>query len=170
MKATMAPSEDIVKWQTSQIIKYLLEDEEEYHSRCLLDAGLEVDSITASNDDNFDPVQIADKLRSVADALNDDPRFQTALTDLKKAAANEAFEAAFSHSMETLCQTQVSQRAEVASEMQLIRASVAFGLYVIKSSPDLKFKVQSAMTAFLGRPSVVSWVTRQGGWDKVKDV
>ncbi|XP_078104275.1 uncharacterized protein LOC144516665 [Sander vitreus] len=166
----MAPTEDIVKWQTNQIIKYLLEDEDEHQHRCLLDAGLEVDSVTASNDENFDPVQIADKLRSVADALNGDPRFQSALTDLKKAAANEAFEEAFSHSMETLCQTQVSQRAEVASEMQLIRASVAFGLYVIKSSPELKLKVQSAMIAFLERPGVVSWVTKQGGWDKVKDV
>lgn len=42
-----------------------------------------------SADGNFDPVLIADKLRSVADALNDDPRFKTALTDLKKAAAEE---------------------------------------------------------------------------------
>lgn len=39
--------------------------------------------------DDFDPVVIADKLRSVADALNDDPRFKAALTDLKKAAAEE---------------------------------------------------------------------------------
>lgn len=42
-----------------------------------------------SADDSFDPVLIADKLKSVADALNDDPRFKAVLTDLKKAAAEE---------------------------------------------------------------------------------
>lgn len=41
------------------------------------------------SDDNFDPVLIADKLRSVADTLNEDPRFKAALSDLKKAAAQE---------------------------------------------------------------------------------
>lgn len=41
------------------------------------------------SEDDFDPVVIADKLRSVADALNDDPRFRAALADVKKAAAQE---------------------------------------------------------------------------------
>lgn len=39
--------------------------------------------------DSFDPVAIAEKLRSVADALNDDIVFKAALNDLKKAAAQE---------------------------------------------------------------------------------
>lgn len=39
--------------------------------------------------DNFDPVLIADKLRSVADALNEDMIFKSVLTDMKKAAAQE---------------------------------------------------------------------------------
>ncbi len=43
-------------------------------------------------DEDFDPVEIADKLRSVADALNDDVNFRAALTDLKKAAAKEVTE------------------------------------------------------------------------------
>lgn len=39
--------------------------------------------------DNFNPVVIADKLRSVADALNDDIIFKAALNDLRKVAAQE---------------------------------------------------------------------------------
>lgn len=39
--------------------------------------------------DNFDPVQIADKLKSVADGLYNDVTFKAALNDLKKAAAQE---------------------------------------------------------------------------------
>lgn len=42
-----------------------------------------------SLDDGFDASAIADKLRSVADALNDDVRFKAALTDMKKAAATQ---------------------------------------------------------------------------------
>lgn len=102
----------------------------------------------------------------MADSFNDDVRFKAAVKDLKQAAAQEAIEAAFSHGVEAIVQSQVCQKAEVASEMQLIRASVAFGLYVWKSSPELKNKVQSAMNAFLNR-HVGPWVTQQGGWDRV---
>lgn len=41
------------------------------------------------SDDSFDPVIIADKLRTIADALNNDERFKTALGDLKSEAAQE---------------------------------------------------------------------------------
>ncbi|KAK5872743.1 hypothetical protein PBY51_013416 [Eleginops maclovinus] len=162
----MAPNATIVEWQTSEIIRYLFEDDDDHTPR-LLDAELEVDSHTASQDDNFDPVIIADKLRSVADSLNDDLRFKAVLTDLKVAAAQEALEAAFSKGVETIFQTQVVQKAEVAAEMQLIRATVTFGLYVKKTAPELKNKVRSAMTAFLTR-RVGSWVEQQGGWDQVR--
>ncbi|XP_078022469.1 bcl-2-like protein 15 [Epinephelus lanceolatus] len=164
----MAPTAELVEWQTTEIIKYLLEDEEEHENRCLLDAGLEVDS-PGGDDDSFDPVLIADKLRAVADALDDDMRFKAALNDLKKAAAQEALDKAFSDGVDAVCQSQVSKQAEIASEVQLIRASVAFGLYVKKSCPELKGQVQKAMTSFLNR-HVASWVTKQGGWDKVPDV
>lgn len=50
--------------------------------------------------------------------------------------------------------------------MQLIRASIAFGLYVKKSSPELKSKVQNAMAAFLNR-RVGSWIAENGGWVSV---
>lgn len=39
--------------------------------------------------DDFDPVIIADKLRAVADTLNEDPNFKKALDELKKTAATE---------------------------------------------------------------------------------
>lgn len=75
----------------------------------------------------------------------------------------QAVEVAFNHGVDVLCQTHAAQKAEVAPEVQLIKASVTFGLYVIKSSPELKSKVQNAMTAFLNR-RVRTWVTEQGGW------
>ena len=61
--------------------------------------------------------------------------------------------------MEALCQAPVPQSAEVASDIQLIKVSVALGLYIIKSSPELKQTVQDAMAAFLNRR-----VSKQGGW------
>ncbi|GAA6215894.1 uncharacterized protein LOC120835289 [Lates japonicus] len=159
----MAPTDQHkFEWQTKEIIKCLLEDEDDRECRTF-DASVETDG---PGGDDFDPVLIADKLRSVADSLNDNVIFKAALNDLKKAAAEEAAEAAFSQGVEALCQAQVSQRAEVASEMQIIKASVALGLYIKKSSPDLKNKVQSAMTTFLSR-HVGTWVSQQGGWDKV---
>lgn len=39
--------------------------------------------------DDFNAVEIAEKLRTVADALNDDITFKAVLNDLKKAAAQE---------------------------------------------------------------------------------
>ncbi|TMS19297.1 Bcl-2-like protein 15 [Larimichthys crocea] len=163
----MAPTEIEVEWQTCEIIKCLFEDEEDVSYRTLsLDAGLETDGPAGSND-NFDPVIIADKLRTVADALNEDLKFKAALESFKKAAQKEVTEQAFSQGVEALCQTQVFQTAEVAPELQLIRASAAFGRYVIKSSPELKNQVIGVMTAFVNN-RVSPWLTKQGGWDKVK--
>ncbi|KAM9362101.1 uncharacterized protein ABDE67_000117 [Symphorus nematophorus] len=158
----MAPTEVDVEWQTNAIIRCLFEDDTECGYRTL-DASLECDGPEGSNDDNFDPVLIADRLRQVADGLNDSVKFQAALSDLKKAVAQEAAETAFSNSVEALCKT---QSAEVVSEVQLIKASVAFGLYVMKSCPEMKRTVQGAMSSFLNR-RVRTWVTQQGGWEKV---
>ncbi|XP_065810605.1 bcl-2-like protein 15 [Labrus bergylta] len=165
----MAPTETTtVEWQTSEIIKCLLWDEEDIKNRSLnpVCAFGEVEP-DGPDDDDFDPVLIADKLRRVADALNEDLMFQAALADLKQAAAQEAVDAAFSKGVDSVFQSQVLEQAEVASEMQLIKASVAFGLYIKKSCPGLKSQVQSAMTSFLTR-RVGTWVSQQGGWDKVK--
>ncbi len=75
----------------------------------------------------------------------------------------QAAEQAFIQGVEAICQTPVSKGAEVAAEVQLIRASVAFGLYVIKSCPELKNTVSDVMNTFLNR-RVGTWVTKQGGW------
>ncbi|KAF7653792.1 hypothetical protein LDENG_00078490 [Lucifuga dentata] len=166
----MAPNENQIKQQTSSIIKYLLDDEEatgfrQHEEDYKREEGC-IEPDGPGSDDNFDPVLIADKLRSVADQLNDDIRFKAVLSDLQRAAAEEAMEAAFSKGVNAICQTHVAQKPDVASEMNLIRASVALGLYLKKKSPELKNKVQRAMTTFLNS-HVSSWVAQQGGWDKV---
>uniref|UniRef100_A0A1A8BLQ4 Uncharacterized protein n=1 Tax=Nothobranchius kadleci TaxID=1051664 RepID=A0A1A8BLQ4_NOTKA len=152
-----------IKWQTSLVIKCLLDDDDKVGSREF--SSLEHDG---PSDDQFDPVLVADKLRTIADAMTEDPRLQVVLKELKQAAAQEVVDQAFSKGVETLCQAHASKGAEVAPEMQLIKASVAFGLYVKKSAPELKAQVQSALTNFLTR-RVGSWVAQQGGWDKVQD-
>uniref|UniRef100_A0A1A7XV07 Bcl-2-like protein 15 n=1 Tax=Iconisemion striatum TaxID=60296 RepID=A0A1A7XV07_9TELE len=152
-----------VEWQTTLVIECLLDDDDGVVNREF--SSLETDG----PGDQFDPVLVADKLRTIADAMNEDPRFQKVLKDLKQAAAQEVVDQAFSNGVETLCQAHVSKGAEVAPEMQLIKASVAFGLYVKKSAPELKTQVQHALTNFLTR-RVGSWVAKQGGWDKVQDV
>lgn len=162
----MAPNESIVEWQTREIITHLLADDEETDDRNVAFAHGVVEA-DGPEDDHFDPVVIADRLRTVADALNEDYRFQAALSELKRAAAEEAAVEAFSHGVDALFQSQVAQQAEISPEMQLIKASVAFGLHVKKCCPDLKATVQGAMTAFLNR-RVGTWVTQQGGWEKVK--
>lgn len=65
--------------------------------------------------------------------------------------------------METLCASYASWGAGVAQELQLIRASVALGLYLKRNSPAHKDKVKNAMTTFLNS-RVSTWVDQQGGW------
>ncbi|KAM4588133.1 uncharacterized protein PAE49_002707 [Odontesthes bonariensis] len=163
----MAPTEVDIEWQTNAIIHFLLDDEGTLEPRHLQSA--DEGQYETDGGDDFDPVLIADKLRTIADSMNDDVKFQAALSGLKQAAAKEAVEAAFSKSVEALCETHASKGTEVAPEMQLIKASVAFGLYVKKSSPELINKVQGAMATFLNR-RVGAWVQQQGGWTKVQDI
>ncbi|CAK6955825.1 hypothetical protein D5F01_LYC02658 [Scomber scombrus] len=145
----MAPTTaDQIERQTTEILKYLFDDEESHTPR-QFDNCIETDG---PEDDSFDPVLIADKLRTVADALNED-----------------AIDQAFSTGVEAVCQASVFQTAEVAPEIQLLKASVAFGLYVTKSYPELKNKVQNAMAVFLNR-RVEPYVAQQGGWNKVSNI
>ncbi|KAM8914324.1 bcl-2-like protein 15 [Spinachia spinachia] len=164
----MAPTAAF-EWQTDQIVKCLLgdEDEDEACAQRCPSSQLEVDGPTSTSDeDDFDPVIIADKLRTVADSLNADAKFKAALADLKQAVAQEALQTAFSNGVEAICQTPGSQNAEVFPEMQLIRASVALCIYIKKSSPELKHNIQRVVREFLRR-RVGLWVMEQGGWDKV---
>ncbi|XP_025763155.1 uncharacterized protein LOC112846943 [Oreochromis niloticus] len=162
----MAPAEKNVEWQTQKIIECLFDDEDSVKSR-VLDCHLETDSPGDEND--FDPVIIADKLRAVADALNEDPNFKKALDELKKTAATEATEAAFERGVELLCKSHVAQNADIAPEMQLIQASAAIGLYLKKSYPEMKETVKTAMASFL-KNRVGKWLTEKGGWGKVAPV
>lgn len=157
----MAPTAAQIERQASEILKYLFDDDDDDIKPRELD-DIETDGPT---DDTFDPVLIADKLRTVADALNDDIQCKAVLNDLKQAVAQEAVEAVFTNGVKKLCQSQVSQRAEVAPEMQLIVAAVALGRFITKSSPELKNKVQSAVGVILSKSG--GWVAQQGGWDKV---
>uniref|UniRef100_A0A8C7Y117 Bcl-2-like protein 15 n=1 Tax=Oryzias sinensis TaxID=183150 RepID=A0A8C7Y117_9TELE len=110
--------------------------------------------------DDFDPVLVADKLRTIGDALNNDPL--SYIHFLIKCVL-QTLEAAFSHSVEALCETYSATAAEVAPEIQLIKTSVALGVYVAKTAPELKSKVQNALSSFLSN-RVSGWVTQQGGW------
>ncbi|XP_038154068.1 uncharacterized protein LOC119791820 isoform X2 [Cyprinodon tularosa] len=157
----MAPNLHTVHDQTSEVIFFLLADETEAKSRMLDSSEVESDG----PEDDFDPVLVADKLRTVADALNEE-KIKPLLKEMSKAAANEAVDAAFSKAVETICESYSCKGADVAPEMQLINATVALGLYVKKVSPDLKRKVQGAMTNFLNN-RVSAWVVEQGGWDKL---
>ncbi|KAF6720794.1 Bcl-2-like protein 15 [Oryzias melastigma] len=162
----MAPVDILI--QTDQVVHFLLADEEEIQARAFED-GIESDGPGSGEEDDFDPVVVAGKLRAIGDALDEEAHLVHVLTDLKKAAAKEAVEAAFSHGVEALCETHSAKAPEVAPEIQLIKASVALGVYVAKKAPELKSKVHGALTSFL-TTRVGGWVAQQGGWDKVRDL
>ncbi|KAM4612508.1 uncharacterized protein ACJ7VT_010788 [Polymixia lowei] len=159
----MAPRE--IELQTSEIIKCLFDDDDDRNSGFRGAGSLATDGPV--EDDTFDPVLIADKLKEVADKLNKDKEFQAAVSELR-AAAEQDMISAFSKGVETLCNITVSQQPAMAPEMQLIQASFALGLYVKNKAPELKNRVQRAMITFLNT-RVVDWVNQQGGWDIVAD-
>lgn len=70
----------------------------------------------------------------------------------------------FARSVDSLC---AAQRAEVAPEMQLLRASMALGLYIKKTCPDLRPTIQSCMAAFINT-RLAGWINQQGGWVSTK--
>lgn len=151
-----------IEEHTLEIIKCLFED-----ANLKLRSGSGEIETDGKNEDDFDAVIIADKLRQLADEY-DEERIQPLINALQRAAADQAVKA-FGDAVEILCQSPVATRAEVASEMQLLKASVALGLYVKKKSPDLRSKVERAMAVFLNT-RVVGWVRDQGGWEQVASV
>lgn len=139
--------------QTNSIVFCLLDDE----ANCFETDG-------PGDDDGFDPVKIAAKLREIGDDY-DETRIQPLIRDLKLASGRQQVEAAFGSGVEALCQSwAVSGRSEVASEKELLRASVALGLYVKRNCPDLLGGVQGAMATFVNT-RLGNWITSQGGWD-----
>ncbi|KAM4613800.1 uncharacterized protein ACJ7VT_011825 [Polymixia lowei] len=155
-----------LKRQTSKIIECVFDDDNDDRTSDFRGAGSLASDATVE-DDTFDPVLIADKLKEMVDKLNKDKEFQAAVSELR-AAAEQDMISAFSKGVETLCNIEVSQQPAMAPEMQLIQASIALGLYVKNKAPELKNRVQRAMITFLNT-RVVDWVNQQGGWDIVAD-
>ncbi|XP_024239904.1 uncharacterized protein LOC112221795 isoform X1 [Oncorhynchus tshawytscha] len=155
-----------IEQQTFDIISCFFEEEQNPVCNRKVYGGIESDGpgddhLTYFADDGFDPVVIADKLRELGDDF--DVKFiQPHIRKLQQAVADKAVEE-FARTVDSLC---AAQRAEVAPEMQLLRASVALGLYVKKTCPDLRATIQSCMTAFINT-RLAGWITQQGGWDQV---
>ncbi|KAK6318778.1 hypothetical protein J4Q44_G00099890 [Coregonus suidteri] len=152
----MAPRD--IEQQTLEIISCFFEEE---HALGFRDLGGCIESDGPGDDDMFDPVVIADKLRELGDDF-EEKYIQPHISRLQRAVANKAVEE-FARSVDSLC---AAQSAEVAPEMQLLRASMALGLYVKKTCPDLRATIQSCMAAFINT-RLAGWITQQGGWDQV---
>lgn len=69
----------------------------------------------------------------------------------------------FSDSVDGLCNMWVAERAEVASEKQLLKAAVTVGLVLKKNCPDMTSVIESAMAGFVNN-RLTSWIAQQGGW------
>ncbi|XP_077459539.1 uncharacterized protein LOC144075946 [Stigmatopora argus] len=166
----MAPLKlSTIERQTFQIIQQLFAEDDVDGIACRqFSDQLETDG-PLSEEDHFDPVPIAATLRGMADSMNQDPQFQASLSELKIAFGQEVVDGAFGRGVDALLQTQISQRVpDAALEEGLIKVSIAFGLYLKESWPELKTKIQCAMTTFL-QSRVTTWVIQQGGWEKVSE-
>eukprot|EP00064_Thunnus_orientalis_P005540 superscaffoldBa00000546_g5554 len=159
----MAPTAAQIERQTSEILKYLFDDDDDDIKPRELD-GIETDGPTV-----VWQLERKLKLQKRRDYMIGTQVYTKMVhppLDPRRASAElGAVEAVFTNGVKKLCQSQVSQRAEVAPEMQLIVAAVALGRFITKSSPELKNKVQSAVGVILSRSG--GWVAQQGGWDKV---
>ncbi|XP_055774015.1 bcl-2-like protein 2 isoform X2 [Salvelinus fontinalis] len=148
-----------IEQQTFDIISCFFEEEQNRICNRKVYGSIESDG--PGDGDGFDPVVIADKLRELGDDF--DVKFiQPHIRKLRQAVADKAVEE-FARSVDSLC---AAQGAEVAPEMQLLRASMALGLYVKKTCPDLRATIQSCMTAFINT-RLAGWINQQGGWDQV---
>ncbi|KAL0978812.1 hypothetical protein UPYG_G00176050 [Umbra pygmaea] len=154
----MAPN---VEQQTCEIISCFFDDLESTEVRT---QGWPFETDGKDDGDDFDPVIIADKLREVADDLNEE-FLKPHITIIQQAAADMVVEE-FAHSVDSICKAFVTQKAEVAPEFQLLRASMALGMYVKKTCPEMKTAIQSAMTNFINS-RLTHWITQQGGWKEV---
>uniref|UniRef100_A0AAY4DBF4 Bcl-2-like protein 15 n=1 Tax=Denticeps clupeoides TaxID=299321 RepID=A0AAY4DBF4_9TELE len=111
----------------------------------------------------FDPQEVARKLRDLGDEY-DERRIQPLIRGIREAAANQVRPTeVFVSSVNNLCEAWLGQRAEVAPERDLLRASVALGLYVKKNCPDMVQNVQRLLTSFLNA-RLADWISAQGGW------
>ncbi|XP_016299105.1 bcl-2-like protein 15 [Sinocyclocheilus anshuiensis] len=134
---------------------------------CLLQNELYFDVVEpdgAEDENSFDPVKIASKLRELGDDY-DERVIQPLMKNVQKAAADQVV-TAFSDSVDSLCKMWVVERAEVASEKQLLKAAITLGLFMKKNCPDMTSVVESAMMGFVNN-RLTYWIAEQGGWVSV---
>ncbi|KAG7472605.1 hypothetical protein MATL_G00110490 [Megalops atlanticus] len=155
----MAPRD--IQEQTALIIRCLFDD-----SPASFRNMSDIESDGTGDDDDFDPVIIAEQLRHLGDDF-DERVIQPLIKDVQKAAANQV-ETAFSNSVHSLCETWVARGADVAPEMRMLRASISLGLYVKSNYPEMIGAIQGAMTSFINN-NVTPWVDKEGGWDNVTE-
>ncbi|XP_041083681.1 bcl-2-like protein 15 [Polyodon spathula] len=177
----MAPKD--IECQTELILNCLFEDESKVSVRAFEKAasakapfrlqnsvpfraeGLVADG--PEEDDSFDPVIIADQLRSIADQYNDavlQPMMDEFLTQARMAAADQ-LAAMFSQTVDHLSKNWASQGGDVRQEMCALKAATALGLYARKKCPELS-SIRSAMAQFVNT-RLGDWIAQQGGWGQV---
>ncbi|XP_036389965.1 bcl-2-like protein 15 [Megalops cyprinoides] len=155
----MAPRD--IQEQTALIIRCLFDD-----SPASFRNMSDIEPDGTGDDDDFDPVIIADQLRKLGDDF-EEKFIQPLIKDVQQAAANQV-ETAFSNSVQSLCKTWVAKGADVAPEMRMLRASISLGLYVKSNYPEMIGVIQNAMTSFINN-HVAPWVDQVGGWDNVAE-
>lgn len=75
----------------------------------------------------------------------------------------QAIEAAFSHTMKTVCQVQASQCPGLSPELQMLKTTVTFARLVAKSFPNFRDDIFVPAIAFING-NLGDWITQQGGW------
>uniref|UniRef100_W5MXP7 BCL2 like 15 n=1 Tax=Lepisosteus oculatus TaxID=7918 RepID=W5MXP7_LEPOC len=161
----MAPKD--FKQQTSSVIQCLFEEPVLKAKSLVFEDTVVADGV-GDEEDSFDPVIIADKLRQLGDDYNEKvikPHMDKFLNQARSAAAEQAA-LAFSDAVESLCKSWPSEGAEVRQEKYLLKASVTVGLYAYKKCPNLSETIQNVLTQFV-ETRLGSWIVQQGGWVSV---
>ncbi|XP_016150896.1 bcl-2-like protein 15 [Sinocyclocheilus grahami] len=139
-----------------------------YHViHCLLQNERDVDMVETDgpeDENSFDPVKIAHKLRELGDDY-DEKVIQPLMKNVQGAAADQVV-TVFSDSVDSLCKMWVVERAEVASEKQLLKAAITLGLFMKKNCPAMTNVVEVAMMGFVNN-RLTNWIAEQGGWVSV---
>ncbi|KAK2874421.1 hypothetical protein QQF64_003584 [Cirrhinus molitorella] len=133
---------------------------------CLLQNELDLEMVETDGpeDDSFDPVKIASKLRELGDDY-DEKVIKPLISNVQKAAADQVV-TVFSDSVDSLCNMWVMERAEVGSEKQLLKAAITLGLFIKKNCPDMQNVAEFALMGFVNN-RLTNWIAEQGGWVSV---
>ncbi|XP_066559765.1 bcl-2-like protein 15 [Amia ocellicauda] len=160
----MAPRD--LEQQTLLIVHFLFEEPTE-SNRCLMrDEGMVADSTDDS--DTFDPVLIAEKLRTLGDDYNEKvikPHMDKFVKEARTAAVDKVTEA-FCSTVDSMGQVWAAESGSIRQEKYLLKATVMLGLYASKNCPNLSRPIQAAVTQFLNT-RLGSWISGQGGWEEV---